>query len=74
MVRFSSEPPRTDVNESAVMTAREVAEYLSCHEITVYKLAHQGKLPGLKLGGEWRFLKLDVDKWIAKGGDRQGAR
>src|SRR4029450_1543940 len=66
--------PPADVDEFEVMTLREVAEYLDCHKTTVYKLPHQGKIPCLKLGGEWRFLKADVDKWVAKGSARQGAR
>jgi excisionase family DNA binding protein len=56
------------------MTLQEVAEYLDCHEATVYRLARQGKIPGFKVGGQWRLMKSDVEEWIAKGGGRQGAR
>jgi excisionase family DNA binding protein len=54
--------------ESEVMTLRDVADYLHCGYATVRKLARQGIMPGFRLGGEWRFLKSEVDKWIAKGG------
>jgi excisionase family DNA binding protein len=54
--------------ESAVMTVRQVADYLNCHDATVYKLARDGNIPSFKLGGSWRFLKSEVDQWIAKGG------
>ena len=56
--------------ESKVMTLQEVADYLHCHYATVYKLAREGEIPGfrLTLGGSWRFLKSEVDQWIAKGG------
>jgi excisionase family DNA binding protein len=59
--------PPADVDESAVMTAQAAAEYLHCHRVTLYRLANQGKIPGFRFGGEWRFLKSDLDRWIAKG-------
>jgi excisionase family DNA binding protein len=54
--------------QSNVMTLREVADYLHCHYGTAYRLAQQGEIPGFRLGGNWRFLKSEVDKWIVKGG------
>jgi excisionase family DNA binding protein len=58
-------------SESAVMTLRDLAEYLHCHYATALRLVRQGAIPSFKLGGAWRFLKSDVDKWIAKGGGRK---
>jgi excisionase family DNA binding protein len=63
--------PSSDVDESAVMTLQQVAEYLHCHYATAYRLARQGKMPCFKLGGEWRVLKSEINKWIAKGGGRR---
>jgi excisionase family DNA binding protein len=60
-----------DMDESAVMTLQEVADYLHCVYYTAWKLAIQGKIPCFKLGGEWRVLKSELDKWIAKGGNLQ---
>jgi len=56
--------------ESVVMTLREVAEYLHCHYATANRLARQRKIPSFKLGGGWRFLKSEVERWIATGGGR----
>jgi excisionase family DNA binding protein len=56
--------------ESAVMTLQDVADYLHCHTSTVYRLLKEREVPGFKMGRGWRFLKSDVDKWIAKGGGR----
>jgi excisionase family DNA binding protein len=67
-------PPPVDVDESAVLTLREVADYLQCHHTTVYLLAQRGDIPSFRLarhGGGWRFLKSEVDEWIAKGGGRK---
>ena len=43
-----------------IMTLKEVAEYLKLAEKTAYRLAAEGKLPGFKVGGSWRFKKGDI--------------
>ncbi len=53
-----------------MLTLKDLAEYLHCHTSTVYRLVKQGKIPGFALGGSWRFLRPDVDKWIAAGGGK----
>lgn len=45
-----------------VLTVEEVAEYLRIHPYTLRRLARAGKLPGFKVGGQWRFKKYDMDK------------
>lgn len=47
-----------------ILTLKEVAKYLKLAEKTAYKLAAEGKLPGFKVGGSWRFKKVDVESWI----------
>lgn len=47
-----------------IMTVREVAQYLKLTEKTAYRLAAEGKLPGFKVGGAWRFRRGEIDKWI----------
>ena len=47
-----------------ILTLREVAAYLKLAEKTAYKLAAEGKLPGFKVGGSWRFKREDVLLWI----------
>ncbi len=49
-----------------ILTLKEVAEYLKLAEKTAYRLAAEGKLPGFKVGGSWRFTRDDVEKWIEK--------
>lgn len=48
-----------------IMTLKEVAEYLKVAEKTAYRLVAEGKLPGFKVGGAWRFRRVDMEKWIA---------
>ena len=47
-----------------ILTLKEVATYLKIAENTAYKLAAEGKLPGFKVGGSWRFKTEDIDRWI----------
>ncbi|WP_234942404.1 helix-turn-helix domain-containing protein [Sinorhizobium medicae] len=47
------------------MTIHEVAEYLKLNEKTAYRLASDGKIPGFKIGGSWRFRRQDLERWIA---------
>ena len=48
------------------MTVRDVAGFLAVDEKTIYRLAQQGKLPGFKVAGTWRFQLQDIQGWIAE--------
>ncbi|MDI6717095.1 MAG: helix-turn-helix domain-containing protein [Actinomycetota bacterium] len=50
-----------------IMTTRQLAEYLQMSQITICRLAREKKLPGLKIGKEWRFPKELIDRLIASG-------
>ena len=45
-------------------TVRDVAGFLAVDEKTIYRLAQQGKLPGFKVAGTWRFQLQDIQGWI----------
>ncbi len=47
-----------------VMGIKELARYLGVAEITIYRLVEKGKIPGKKVGAQWRFLKEDVDAYL----------
>jgi excisionase family DNA binding protein len=64
--RASTPTRSTQVDESKMMTLAEVAKYLHCHYSTAFRLVHSGGLPGFTLGSDWRFLRSEVDKWIAQ--------
>jgi excisionase family DNA binding protein len=49
-----------------VLTLNEVADYLRIPRSTAYKLAQEGKLPGQKVGRQWRFRKDAVDIWLSQ--------
>jgi excisionase family DNA binding protein len=47
-----------------ILTLKELAGYLKLTEKTAYRLAAEGKLPGFKVGGSWRFKLVDIEVWI----------
>lgn len=47
-----------------LMTADEVAEYLRLKKPTVYVWASDGSIPHLKVNGELRFRRSEIDAWI----------
>lgn len=47
-----------------ILTVREVATYLKITEKTAYRLASEGKIPGFKVGGAWRFRGDEINAWI----------
>ncbi len=42
----------------------EVASLLQLHAMTVYRLVREGKLPGFKVGGRWRFHRSALEDWM----------
>lgn len=50
--------------KSDIMTMEEVADYLKLKLKTAYAIAARGDIPGLKVGGSWRFRRSEIDRWI----------
>ena len=47
-----------------IMTLEEVAAYLRLKPQTIYKWAQERRIPGAKLGKEWRFRRSLIDLWL----------
>ncbi|MGO9449585.1 MAG: helix-turn-helix domain-containing protein [Candidatus Binataceae bacterium] len=62
--RRNEAPPR-HAPRNAIMTLKEVAEYLRVNPVTVYKLIRQGGIPVFKIGSDYRFERDEIEKWIA---------
>lgn len=54
-----------------ILTLKEVAAYLKLAEKTAYRLVSEGKLPGFKVGGSWRFKREDLAAWIEQQKDKE---
>jgi excisionase family DNA binding protein len=50
---------------NSLMTIKEAAAYLRLNYMTLYRLAREGKIPALKVGGNWRFKKTLLDQWLS---------
>jgi len=47
-----------------ILTPPQAAAYLQVGEDVILREAEGGSLPGRKLGGEWRFLRLALTEWL----------
>lgn len=47
-----------------ILTLSEVAILLKVAEKTVYTMAQKAQLPAFKVRGQWRFKRVDLDRWI----------
>jgi excisionase family DNA binding protein len=48
----------------AMMTLREVAEYLHLSTMSVRRAIEKKGLPAYRVGGLWRFNRLEVEAWL----------
>jgi len=47
-----------------LMTAKELSQFLQLSESTVYKLASNREIPGVKIGDSWRFEPEEIKRLI----------
>jgi PTS system nitrogen regulatory IIA component len=47
-----------------LFTPKQLAEYLQLSPRTVYRMLERNELPGVRVGGQWRFRKSEVDSWL----------
>jgi excisionase family DNA binding protein len=50
-------------NRARILTVSELSEYLNIHRTTVYRLLKEGKLPGFRVGSDWRFSLEAIEQW-----------
>ena len=43
--------------DDEIYTIKELSEHLRVHRVTIYRLLRQGRLPGFRVGGDWRFSR-----------------
>jgi excisionase family DNA binding protein len=52
-------------NPQNVLTLDEAARYLRTSRKTLSKLVRQGRLPSRRVGRSYRFLRLELDRFLA---------
>ena len=60
---------RMEMPES--LTLDEAAKFLQMHPVTVRRHLRAGKLPGRKIGGEWRISRTALEQFLT--GDQKPA-
>ena len=56
----SATMPKTRVR---ILTVSELAEYLRVDKTTIYRALKEGKLPGFRVGSDWRFHLDAIEQW-----------
>ncbi|MBI4598045.1 MAG: helix-turn-helix domain-containing protein [Candidatus Omnitrophica bacterium] len=52
-----TQPPNFSIHEAA--------QWLGVSARTVYRLSQSGRLPGFKVGNQWRFSQELLERWAA---------
>ena len=53
----------TSTIRNKYLTVAELSEYLQIHRTTIYRMLRQGKLPGFRIGSDWRFSLEAIEQW-----------
>ena len=48
----------------ALLTARQLQDLLQVDRITIYRMLKDGRLQGFKVGGQWRFSRQAIERWL----------
>jgi excisionase family DNA binding protein len=51
---------------AAFLTTRQLQDLLQVDRTTIYRMAEAGRLPGVKVGKQWRFARDQIEAWLAK--------
>jgi excisionase family DNA binding protein len=46
-----------------IFTIKELSDHLRVHPTTIYRLLRQGRLPGFRVGSNWRFNRAAIEQW-----------
>jgi len=47
-----------------LLTTEQMLKYLRVNQRTIYRLIKAGTIPVIRVGGQWRFSKREVDAWL----------
>ncbi len=47
-----------------VLDIHEIAQYLGISEVTVYRKAREGEIPGVRVGRKWKFPMDIIKDWL----------
>lgn len=47
-----------------LLTTRQLQQLLQVDRVTIYRMLSDGRLQGLKVGGQWRFSRPEIEAWL----------
>jgi excisionase family DNA binding protein len=47
-----------------LLTTRQLQDLLQVDRITIYRMLNDGRLQGFKVGGQWRFSRQAIQRWL----------
>lgn len=50
-----------------LMTTSEASEYLRMNREVVRRKTKSGEIPGIRVGGRWRYRRETLDEWLTQG-------
>lgn len=53
---------------SELLTTKQLTEILQVDRTTIYRMADQGRIPGIKVGNQWRFPRNQIEAWLQSHG------
>jgi excisionase family DNA binding protein len=53
----------TTASRDDLLTIKELSDHLRVHPTTIYRLLRQGRLPGFRVGSNWRFNRGAIERW-----------
>ncbi|MBN1658102.1 MAG: PocR ligand-binding domain-containing protein [Anaerolineae bacterium] len=58
------------VETDSLLTTKQLQSLLQVDRITIYRMLNDGRLQGFKVGGQWRFSRQVIERWLlAQRGD-----
>jgi len=55
-----------------LLTTKQLQDLLQVDRITIYRMLHDGRIHGFKVGGQWRFSRREIERWLQ--GQRTGGQ
>ena len=49
---------------TSFLTTRQLQEILQVDRTTIYRMAESGRIPGMKVGNQWRFPRTQIEAWL----------
>ena len=49
-----------------LLTTKQLMEILQVDRTTIYRMMNDGRLPAIRVGGQWRFSRQAIEKWLGE--------